>query len=175
MAKKPIFRVIMAVGMILFTQASLCLAQTNEEQQDERLRSSQLQQKPPAYKTSASAGVFVGFDSNVNLTPTRKGDVFEEALFAFTLLAKAPGNSKFTLNYHFDSLMYNEITDASLILNHLRLTISKSMLRSLEFGTGYDLGVFTYPYADSENFLFSQSLCLLSLLLCQEGLSAIGV
>ena len=75
-------------------------------------------------------------------------------------LKKLPWDSKFVFCYDFDAIKYNEITDASSILNHLRFTLSKK-ISELEAGGGYDLGIFTYPYSGSADFLFHKGFTFL--------------
>jgi hypothetical protein len=127
------------------------LAQVSEERQEERL--TRVQKGPPSYRFSSKAAVFVGYDSNVRLTPERDGDVFQETLVAFDFSKLLSRDLKATLDYDFDYINYNEFTDYSSILNHLRLGLHKKFI-PCQAGFGYDLGILYYPKNDDGNFLF---------------------
>jgi hypothetical protein len=118
------------------------------------------------YKLSPRVGIFSGYDSNVNLDHSRKGDVFEE--FAFSLGFSKPWlenikwseGIKFTFDYDLDVLNYNEFTDASNILNHVVFGLHKRYAPFL-VGTGYDLGIIYYPHNDDGDFLFHKGFLYL--------------
>lgn len=124
-----------------------------EEKQEKTLEIEKLQKRPLTYKLSSTAGLFSGYDSNVNLSPTSKGDLFEEFLYSLDFSKPLIKGLKFTFDYDLDVLNYNEINDASNILNHFRFGLHKK-LSPFDLGTGYDLSIFYYPHDDNGDFLF---------------------
>lgn len=134
---------------------NLSFSQGKEDKEEKFLGSGRLIKKPDAFKFFSSAGIFFGYDSNVNLSPIRKGDLFQE--FLYTLDFKKPLKNSFGFNfsYDLDVLNYNEVTAASNILNHLKFIIDKK-ISSLLIGTGYSLDALFYQHNKDEDgdFLF---------------------
>jgi hypothetical protein len=137
-----------------------CLFVTNEvfceikeEKEEKTLEVEKLRKMPPTYKLSSEAAIFSGYDSNVNLSPISKGDVFEEFLYSLDFTKPWIKGIKFTFDYDLDVLNYSDITDASNILNHFRFGLHKK-LSTFNLGTGYDFSIFYYPHNEDGNFLF---------------------
>jgi len=112
-----------------------------------------LQRSPYAPKFASSAGLSFGYDTNVNLSTTKKGDGFEQLLFSSGFTKPWVKGARFTFNYDLGVINYGEITDASNILNHFRFGVHQK-LSSFVAGTGDDLGVLYYPNNEDGNFLF---------------------
>ncbi|MCK9573403.1 MAG: hypothetical protein M0R20_03255 [Candidatus Omnitrophica bacterium] len=145
-----IFTILLAC---IFLNASYSFCQLKEEKEEKSRAINILTKLPPDYKFSSRISLSGGYDTNVNLSPSRKGDVFEELLYSFGLSKKFDKNFGFTFDYDLDYLNYNKITDASNLLNHFRLGLHKN-ISQFTTGAGYDLGVFYYPHGNDEDFLF---------------------
>jgi hypothetical protein len=129
-------------------------AQDREDKREEKTAELQkLQRSPYAPKFASSAGLFFGYDTNVNLSTTKKGDAFQQFLFSSGFTKPWVKGTRFTFNYDLGVINYNEITDASNVLNHFRLGVHQK-ISSFVVGTGYDLGVLYYPDDEDGDFLF---------------------
>jgi len=137
--------------LILLCGYSYCFCQTRDEKMERTLE---------ALKGTSSVSVYSGYDSNVQLAPQRKGDVFEEFRYSYNLSTPFGTGTKILLNYDLDYLNYNEVTDASNLLNHLRLSIQKK-LKGFSLGTGYDFSFFYYPKDEDSDFLFHKGFVYL--------------
>ncbi len=148
--------------LLLFISISSSNAQVKEDKEENSLNKQGSSYPPRLFGADfySQAGLSFGYDSNVNLSPDRKGDLFEEALYSLQMEKPLFESQTFILNYDLDALTYNEITDASSILNHFRFTLdTKSPVCS--FGFGYDLGILYYPYGRNGNFLFHRGFLYL--------------
>lgn len=128
-----------------------------KEEKEEKSRAINIIAKLPSdYKFSSRISLFSGYDTNVNLSPERTGDVYEEILYSLNFSKKFDKKLNLTFDYDLDYLNYNKVTDASSLLNHFRLGLHKQILQ-FTTGAGYDLGVFYYPHNDNEDFLFHKA------------------
>jgi len=154
--------IILKIGIICLSLAlqfgiHAVSAQTIDDKQEMRERSKGIEGrvKPLPFKLTANAGAFFGYDSNVNLSPLKKGDLFEEALasaaFSKSFFSKS---LRLAVNYDLDALSYNQITDATNILNHIRMGLHKRLFSSFDVGSGYDLSAFYYSHNEDGTFLF---------------------
>ncbi|MBM3250460.1 MAG: hypothetical protein FJZ09_06470 [Candidatus Omnitrophica bacterium] len=143
--------------LLLISLISSCPAfaqpQVKPEKEEKILSLPKLKKSPPSFKLSTSAGVFSGYDSNVNLSPVSKGDTFQEFLYSLSFSKPWTEGTTFTFNYDLDFLNYSRFTDSTNLLNHLRFGLHKEMGRYFDIGTGYDLGAFYYPHNKEGNFL----------------------
>jgi len=135
--------------------------QLKEEKEEKSRAINILAKLPPEYKFSSRLSLSSGYDTNVNLSPERTGDVYEELLYSFNLSKKLDNKLSFTFDYDLDFLNYNKVTDASNLLNHFRLGLHKKISR-FTTGAGYDLGIFYYPHNDDEDFLFHKVFAYVS-------------
>ncbi len=148
------FKILTAlICFVGFAAINLCLAQVKEEKEEKFFKMEKLRVKPAAFKMAVSAGLFTGYDSNVNLRPAREGDVFQEFLLSADFIKPWIMGTRFSFNYDLGVLNYSEITDATNILNHLRFAAHKK-LGAFETGTGYDLSILYYPN-DDEDFAYN--------------------
>lgn len=134
--------------LVCFCATGSGFAQVKEEKEEKFLKMERLRVKPAKLKWSVNAGLFAGYDSNVNLSPRSKGDIFEETLLSANIEKPWIRDSKFTFNYDFAYLNFNEVTNASNFLNHFRLAAHKKV-SFLTLGTGYDLDILAYPHDDN--------------------------
>jgi hypothetical protein len=158
--------VILSVFLVIcFSITVKCFAQGNEHReakQEKILDEMEIKklQNPFPHKFVFQAGISAGYDNNVRLSPQRKGDAFEETTFSLGYRKPLPQNYSFTFNYDLDATNYDEVTDASNILNHVRFGIHKK-IATFTAGTGYDLGVFYYPRNEDGNFLLHRAFVYL--------------
>ncbi|MCF7870092.1 MAG: outer membrane beta-barrel protein [Candidatus Omnitrophica bacterium] len=131
---------------------SISFAQVTEEKEAVKLERPQVENYTFEPNISQKIAIFSGYDTNVKLSNQRKGDMFEEFLYSFDYDQKLSADLEFNLDYDFDYINYNEVTDISSLLNHLRLGLDKTFsLCSL--GIGYDLGYLYYPKNKDGDFL----------------------
>jgi len=126
------------------------------EQEDKLLKGAELKKplvRPPQYKLSMRADIFTGYDSNPSLDNTRKGDIFEETRLFLDFRKTVLKDLTLSFDYYLDSLMYNQASDSSSILNNVRLGIHKRFL-PFRAGGGYNLSFAYYPRNEDGDFLF---------------------
>jgi hypothetical protein len=114
----------------------------------------------PSYKFSSRASVFYGYDNNALLTPTRKGDLFEEFIYSLTFSKPLREGLKFSADYDFDVFNFHEYTTLSNILNHARLGLHQKFA-PFTVGTGYDLAAYYYHHNQRSDFLFHKGFIYL--------------
>ncbi|MFH0877571.1 MAG: hypothetical protein V1863_05040 [Candidatus Omnitrophota bacterium] len=148
------------VLMLLFTFAGNSLAQVKQEKEEKTFEPEKLQERPSEQKLSSAAAIFYGYDSNALLSPTRKGDTFQEVLYGLSFIKRWNSGFRFTFDYDLDVQTYNEITQASSILNHFRVGLHEKFEHFL-LGTGYDLGISDYIKNDDGDFLFHKGFVYL--------------
>ena len=150
------------VFFLLFVFMSSSNAQVKEDKEENSLNKSGTSYPSRVFGADfySQAGLSFGYDSNVNLSSSRKGDLFEEALYSLQLKKPLFESQTFILNYDLDALTYNEVTDASSILTHLRFALD-TKLSVCSVGFGYDLGILYYPYDRNGNFLFHRGFLYL--------------
>ena len=150
------FKLWVLICLISFLWIGPTLSAIKEEKAEERLEARGLAKTEPDYKLFSTAEIFFGYDSNPNLTPEGKGDMFEQFIYSLDFTKPFSKTLKFTFDYDLDVINYNEITDVSNILNHFRLGLHKKF-SFCTVGGGYDLGILYYPKDESENFLFHKA------------------
>jgi hypothetical protein len=114
------------------------------------------------YYLATQAAIFGGYDTNARLTPTSKGDVFQEALFNLDFSKTLNKSLRFTFDYDLDFLNYDQYTDATNLLNHLRFGLHQKIFSTFTLGAGYDLGILYYPHDEDGNFLFHKGFAYLN-------------
>ena len=141
-----------SIFLLLNLLATVSLAQVVREEKEEKVTGiKKFQVKPPVNAPYFRVGVFSGYDSNAELTPLKKGDIFEEFLLSAGFNKPLMKGLKFTFDYDLDFLNYNEYRDVSTLLNHFRFGLHQRFA-PFTVGTGYDLGIFYYPHSDDDNF-----------------------
>lgn len=130
-------------------------SQVRQEVAEKTLEAQRLVKGPTAFDLSQNAAFFFGYDSNPGLTPLRKADTFEEALYSLTFRKMLVKDLRFFFDYDLDVLNYNRFTDISNALNHVRFGIDKKM-GDFTLGTGYDLGVASYFHDEEGDFYFNK-------------------
>jgi len=127
-------------------------SQVIKEEKEERVSAlKKMQVKPLVSEPYLRVSVFAGYDSNADLTPLKKGDIFEEFLLSAGFAKPLIKDLKFTFDYDLDFLNYNQFLDDTTLLNHFRLGLHQKISR-FTVGTGYDLGIFYYPHSDDDDF-----------------------
>jgi hypothetical protein len=153
MRRNYIILLALIFSLLFLFKASPGLAETRDDKQEAAAGFQRLQSSPTNLRFSSSAAIFAGYDSNVELLPVSKGDVFEEFLYSLGFIKPWAGGGRFTLNYDLDAINYNEVTDAAHLLNHGRLGVHQKIVSWLTAGTGYDLGYFYYSKSDDDDLL----------------------
>lgn len=144
--------IVLAISLFM---AHNSFAQVRQEVEEKTLEPKRLVKGPAAYNLSQSAALFFGYDSNPGLTPLRKGDTFEEALYSLSFRKMLVKNLRFFFDYDLDVLNYDTFTDISNALNHVRFGVDRKMGR-FTLGTGYDLGVASYFHDEEGDFYFNK-------------------
>ncbi len=137
---------------LFFTHNSGIAAGVKQEKEEKLFVPKKLPQKSPAH-FSVRTGVYSGYDSNVELSNTRKGDIFQEFLFSADYRKFISPKTKIEVDYDLNATNYNEITDAARLLNHFRMGVYRK-LGSYTLGTGYDLGISYFPENEEGDFFF---------------------
>ena len=150
--KKNCILILLSFLISCFFAVDSCFSGMKEEKAEKELELRKPQTSPPSYKFAASASIFSGYESNVKLAPIRKGDTFERVSFSMYFSKPLIEKTRLTINYDFEDLNYNKITDASNDLNHLRIGLHRK-ISNFMLGSGYDLGVLYYPN-NEDDFLF---------------------
>lgn len=112
------------------------------------------------FSLSASAEVNAGYDTNVNLNSTHKGDAFEEFLFTLDFKKPVTETISFFIDYYLDYFNYNEFIRYSSLINHIALTASCDT-PVFTPGIGYDFSSVSYLNYDDADFLFHRSFVYL--------------
>jgi len=149
-AKRYYFLIIFS---LLFFSSSYCFSQINEEKAERLPREELPQVNLPTYKLKMQAGVFTGFDSNVYLDNTRKGDVFQEFIYALKFNKPLTEGINFNFRYTLDYFNYSEATDYSNLLNWFVFDINKK-ISNFTIGTGADISFLYYPDNKEGDFVF---------------------
>lgn len=153
MKRKVIFLLLMISVILMGIAYSQPSDDRAERSLQELRRLRKLIKKPAPYKLSSTAGIFIGYDNNVYLAPTRKDDMYEEFLYSLDFVKPFGDGFGFEFDYDLNYVNYNEATDATNMLNHLRLELNKRFA-DWKIGAGYDLGFLYYFKDDDDNFLF---------------------
>ncbi|MCF7895305.1 MAG: hypothetical protein K9L69_04160, partial [Candidatus Omnitrophica bacterium] len=117
------------VLIVIFTGVIINLniisfAQVNQEKEEVKMERAEEETYAFAPDVSQKVTIFSGYDTNVKLSNQRTGDIFEEFLYSFDYNQKLSTDLEFKLDYDFDFINYNEVTDISSLLNHLRLELN---------------------------------------------------
>jgi hypothetical protein len=131
---------------------NISFAQVSKEKEEVKLERPQTKNYHFRPDINHRISLFSGYDTNVRLSNQRKGDIFEEFLYSFDYNQKLSTDLEFKLDYDFDFINYNEVTDISSLLNHLRLELNKQF-SLCKVGVGYDLGLLYYPKNNDGDFL----------------------
>lgn len=125
-------------------------SQTSEEREEKILKIKKFEQEILKRKTQAKPfqkiRLYFGYDSDTELTFERKNDTFEGFLYSLDFKKPFPESLFFRLDYDLDFRNYNKITDASTLLNHLKLTLGNKF-SFLEAGLGYDFNWLYYTHS----------------------------
>jgi len=132
---------------------SVAWAQMTEQKQDEDAARLSAQLRRAPFQFNARSAVYAGFDNNVYLDSSRKGDMFEEFLFSSSAAKMLNPFIRGKLSYFVDYLNYNEFRDASSLYNRFAASIEK-MCGAGSIGTEASLAYLYYPNYDLGNALF---------------------
>ncbi len=147
--KKTKFLFLIVSLLMITVNLNVADATEKKETKAEQLTEHELQQfiKPPKFLPGEIlfyADWYEGYDNNVNLDSTRKGDTYSE--LALEVGYKQPFKNDFdiTLDYYLSALSYHEVTDGSFYDSNLSVELEKEI-----FDSKADLGLssnFEYNY-----------------------------
>ena len=140
----------------LLATVPIGFAQLKEEQSDakiDELTKSVIKEKKEKKRLYQSIELSSGYDTNTLLGKDRNGDISEEAGYALSYVRPLGRNHRLNINYNLNFTEYNELTDVTNLLNHLRFSLTRSLNRHFAIGSGYDFTSFYYPRNDGGDFL----------------------
>ena len=139
-------------------------AQLKEEQQNARvdeLAKSVIKEKQQKKRLWQSVELSGSYDTNTLLGQDRNGDIHEAAGYALSYERPLGRDYRMNVNYNLNIEEYNELTDVSNVLNHLKFSLTRSLNRYFALGSGYDFTSFYYPRNEEGDFLFHKSFIFL--------------
>lgn len=148
--------------ILVFFSIALAQGPLDEERAEKTTEVKKLSKPQAPFKLVTQAAVFGGYDTNARLTPTNKGDIFEETLFNLDFSKTLNKNLRFTFDYDLDFINYNKYTDVTNLLNHFRFGLHQKIFSSFTLGAGYDLGILYYPHDEDGNFLFHKGFAYIN-------------
>lgn len=83
--------------------------------------------KAPPGKLLFYADIYEGYDNNVNLDSSRRGDIFTEADAQLGYKCHLTENVGAAINYYLNSVTYHKITDASFYDNSIALNLDRDL------------------------------------------------
>ncbi len=90
------------------------------------------------------AGVLEGYDNNVFLDPSRKGDTFDQAMADITLRYRLTDKVDIKARYDFTSITYHEFTTLSMMDNDISASFEYYPHKQLRIEAGYDVDFIDY-------------------------------
>ena len=116
-------------------------------------------QKPSEFK--GSAGFFVGYDTNSDLTAERNGSGFEETTLDLHYKHRLTPDINLLLSYYADYIFYNNRIKNTSIDNYFKGVVTKHLAQNLSLGVGFSLDINTYPYYNQNDYFIYQPLIYL--------------
>lgn len=90
------------------------------------------------------AGVSEGYDNNVFLDPSRKGDMFDQAMADIILRYRLTDKIDLKAHYDFTSITYHEFTTLSMIDNDVSASFEYYPHKRVRIEMGYDVDFIDY-------------------------------
>ncbi|MFH1790887.1 MAG: hypothetical protein ABH885_02750, partial [Candidatus Omnitrophota bacterium] len=97
--------------------------------------------------------LYEGYDNNVYLNSSRKGDLYSEAALELGYRKPFANGLDATLSYYLSAINYNEMTDFSFYDNNLKLEVDRDIFDSL-FKLGVSNNVEYIYYPKDEDSIF---------------------
>ena len=149
-------KIIIFFLIVNFFDFSYSFSQTSEEREEKILQIKRFEEEILKKKTQAKISqkirLYFGYDSNVELTSQRKNNTFQGLLYSLDFKKPLTETLLFQADYDLDLKNYSKITDASTLLNHLKLTLANKF-SFLEAGLGYDFNWLYYTHSDYDFLL----------------------
>ena len=149
---------------IIFSTSTDVFAQLKEEVEEGKIKAlaqEVIKQKTAKKNISSSVQLTTGFDTNPRLAIIRKPDIYEELLYSCSYSQPFWSGFRFGFNYDLVGTEYNELTDLSNILNHVKFALTKAFNKRLYFGGGYDGTLLYYRNNDPGDFVFHKNFIYL--------------
>jgi len=154
--------VLMIVSVVLFSVPAhaIDLPDEKEEEAIERVTEAltpaeeEEVEKERALKGRLSSNIKLsyGYETNPKLATLRKGDHFQTARYTLNYRKTALKNNQFSLVIDATTTKYNEITDLSNELGHIRFDYKNALTKEYIFGIGYDYSYTYYALNDQTTF-----------------------
>jgi len=104
------------------------------------------------FKYHFYAGASEGYDNNVFLDPSRKGDVFDQAMADIIARYRLTDQIDLKAHYDFTSITYHEFTKLSLIENDVSASLEYYPHKRVKIEMGYDIDFIDYFKNKSGDF-----------------------
>lgn len=145
--------------VLLFFMACNAWAQTPVVQEEtEEGAISQVEkdvvEKKKSRVINSSIDISSAFDTNTQLSGNRKGDFYQKILYSASMVHNTTDDNFISLSYDVNALQYNEFTDTSNLLNHLRVGYYSAWTESIVFGVGVDESFVYFPNNKTGAFNF---------------------
>lgn len=116
-----------------------------------------LQEKraPPPPVWDLFSGISEGYESNVNLDGTRKGDTFTEETFSLVFRPRMASWLKGEFSSDLSHTHFTELTDSNLWSSTFGAVLQFQPRPPLQLDLGYEYGILNFPL-DSDNSFFDQ-------------------
>jgi len=149
MRARSVFLPVFFLLGIIFICANNASGQVRQEREERSLQKASSRHSRRPYKVSSSLGLNFGYETNPRLSSERKGDWFEELIYAVKFTRRLSNTMRLNFDYSFDIVNYHEFTDITNTLNYFNVGIDKK-LPFCYVGTGYNAGIVAYPKNDSD-------------------------
>jgi hypothetical protein len=116
------------------------------------LQALEAHQAPPPAVLSSSAAIAQGYESNVNLDGSKRGDFFTQETLGMALNPALTSWLKGELAYDLLHTHYAELRDANLWMNTLSGTAQLSPHQRVRVDLGYEFSLVNFPFDTSNSF-----------------------
>ena len=104
------------------------------------------------YQIESNFGFFIGFDNNVFLDSTRKGDTFQNYIYSLNYSNKLKRDLDLKIKYSLNSLQYDRYTDNSSVGNTGNFALEKKLGGRNLVGISTEIGSVYYPSNDQGEY-----------------------
>jgi len=125
-------------------------AEVNEQRQEKDIEKASESLRRSPFQFDARASANLGFDSNVFLDSSHKGDLFDEFLLTTSFKKDLTDIIKGRLSYFVDYVNYHECTDVSSLFNRLAASVEREF-DPYSIGVEASLAYLYYPNFEPGN------------------------
>lgn len=131
--------------------------ESRQKQRDARAATETPQIVMPKRQDNLDLNIYIsateGFDSNVFLDSSRKGDLFDEAVVGLGIKNSVNDSFAFKIDYSGRSITYHEYSDFSMFDNDISLTVEYYIGKAARLRAGYDADFINYMKNENGDFL----------------------